>query len=723
MREFKLQMLAVSIMAVGILLGGSACVNAEQLSPGINMPFDKVNMEGTPKGNTIVKGIIGNAMRFDGTPDCGVTVPQVGFSAPATVSAWVKVGCPRIDYRLISRLDSDKDQVGTIRFHGCHVQAWDGNAWKELVPFIAVNGSWQHLTVVFKVDGTATGYVNGKEKKIVSCSFDFKDTKFGVGTAFKATSGSAFAGDLDEFRVYNKALSANEIKRLYSAKLFNRAESQDGTAVTRLGKAAIKESVEPVRPGIPGARPFWNSHSRRFIYAPAFDFKPVSGAQSYRFNVICSDGSTAQFEADTPYAALSPVWTKMTAGSISLKVEGLDKSGAVLGIAGTRDFVKSQPFNGPYPQRACGYTECATGSLEAQFHGDKFQSVLKTGEPDYNFVFPCKFMGAMTSGMTYYAKFAPKSGNADDAMKMARLSADFLIKLTEKEGTPLAGWPPTYWNGWPLDDPKYTHQKIMTLYPAEGAMAYLDLYDATRDEKYMNAALTIADTYLRLRLKSGTWYQILDSVTGEPAAPNLLVPTYVIQFFDRLKNSYGITKYEEARERAFNWIMANAMRTYNWQGQFEDVGAKLPYEDQSNPDVTGVAIILFKESGKHPEYLAMAKEMLRFAEDQFVVWDRRDAVAGVNWAIPSALEQYVCYTAINASNCALIRAFIAGYEATGDPMYKAKALALADTLTVVWKDFGSKEIPTWMNYGEPSNDWMNCSVVSAMTLIECEKLK
>jgi maltose/maltodextrin transport system substrate-binding protein len=263
----------------------------------------------------------------------------------------------------------------------------------------------------------------------------------------------------------------------------------------------------------------------------------------------------------------------------------------------------------------------------------------------------------------------------------------------------------------------------MTLYPAEAAMAYLDLYDATHDEKYLTVARTIADTYLRLQLKCGTWYQILDSVTGEAVAPNLLVPTYVILFFDRLRDSYGITKYESVREKAFNWIMANTMKTYNWQGQFEDVGAKAPYEDQSNPDVTGVSIILFNASDKHPEYLAMAKEMLRFAEDQFVVWDRRDAVAGPNWAIPSALEQYVCYTPINASNHALIRAFIAGYKATGDTMYKAKALALADTLTVAWKDFGSNEIPTWMNYGEPSNDWMNCSVVSAITLIDCEKLK
>ncbi len=700
-------------------------VSADELKPMVNLTFEKQNTElEAAKGLTLTKGIIGNAAHFDGTPEAGLVLPIEGFSSPAAISVWVKVDAPRFDYRLLSRSDDATDKGGIIRFAGYHVQAWNGSDWIELVPFIPVNGTWQHLAIVFNKDGNATGYLNGKEMQSGKCSFEFADTKFCIGTASKLGGGGSFSGSLDELRIYNRALSKSEISKLYPAKLYSRAENDGGTKITGSGKIALKESVEPIRPGIPGVRPFWNDYAVRFIYAPAFDFKPLEGAKHYKYTAINkSDGSTAQFEDAEPTAALSPIWLEINPGRISLKVEGIGPDGKVVGVAGTRDFVKSPPYNGPYKQRAAEYKECAIASLAAQFNSTKFQNVLKNGRPDYNFVFPCKFMNGLTTGMLIYSKYTSSAEERDQAIKMAQLSIDFLLELTEKDGTPLAGWPPTYWNGYLPDDPMFTRQRIMTLYPACAAQTYLDMYDFTKERKYMSAALTVADTYSRLQLENGVWYQLMDPITGESSSPNILIPTRVIAFLDRLKESYGITKYEAMRERAFNWIMENPMKTYNWQGQFEDVDPKPPYVDQSNPDATEISILLFKGSDKNPEYLEMAKELLRFAEDQFVVWDRRDAVARYNWAIPGALEQYVCYTTINGSNCSFINAYIAAYEATKDPIYKEKAISLANTLTVAWKDFGEQEIPTWMQYGEESNNWINCSLISSQTLLELDKLK
>ncbi|MBI5759888.1 MAG: hypothetical protein HZA46_15320 [Planctomycetales bacterium] len=44
---------------------------------------------------------------------------------------------------------------------------------------------------------------------------------------------------------------------------------------------AIQETATPVRPGVPGERPFWNGRAVQFLYAPAFDFKEVPDAKSY----------------------------------------------------------------------------------------------------------------------------------------------------------------------------------------------------------------------------------------------------------------------------------------------------------------------------------------------------------------------------------------------------------------------------------------------------------
>ena len=46
----------------------------------------------------------------------------------------------------------------------------------------------------------------------------------------------------------------------------------------KLTERASQEYLEPLRPGGVDGSPFWNIHSQRFVYAPAFDFKAVDGA-------------------------------------------------------------------------------------------------------------------------------------------------------------------------------------------------------------------------------------------------------------------------------------------------------------------------------------------------------------------------------------------------------------------------------------------------------------
>src|SRR5688572_21114722 len=82
-----------------------------------------------------------------------------------------------------------------------------------------------------------------------------------------------------------------------------------GTSNKSYGQIALQESTVPIRPGVPGKTPFWNVAAKRFIYAPAFDFKAVPNAARYRFEVVSElDNSKHEFESEVPYAPLSPVW-------------------------------------------------------------------------------------------------------------------------------------------------------------------------------------------------------------------------------------------------------------------------------------------------------------------------------------------------------------------------------------------------------------------------------
>lgn len=139
-----------------------------------------------------------------------------------------------------------------------------------------------------------------------------------------------------------------------------------GTEAERLHRAAMREYLDPIRPGYEGRNPFWNAFATKFIYAPAFGFEPVENAVKYRFTVShlgtsmvespryrkdaptedpeprrvlgpgVPTGRSWSFEADSPQQSLAPVWNDIPAGRVRVTAEGLDASGRVLGKAGER---------------------------------------------------------------------------------------------------------------------------------------------------------------------------------------------------------------------------------------------------------------------------------------------------------------------------------------------------------------------------------------------------
>jgi hypothetical protein len=282
--------------------------------------------------------------------------------------------------------------------------------------------------------------------------------------------------------------------------------------------------------------------------------------------------------------------------------------------------------------------------------------------------------------------------------------------------------------------------ELMTSEPAETGMCYLDLFEATHDTTYLGAAVRIGMTYVRTQLAGGTWYQRVDVNTGKAREAALMVPVAVIVFFDRLITRYDRRELLTARDRAFRWCMEHPMVTYNWEAQFEDTRPRDRYKNQSHREAVMCAALLFRASGRHPEYLSAATELLRWAEDSFCVWDRTDPVLtsfwfkpnarwngndpyfGSDWFVPCAVEQYAFFTPINGSSADFIDAFADAFRATGDTVYLAKAVALANTLTLAQRHWGGGEIPTHLREVMPELNWMNCSLGTAMSLLRNAEL-
>ncbi len=492
--------------------------------------------------------------------------------------------------------------------------------------------------------------------------------------------------------------------------------------------------ARPVRPGEPGRVAFWNQFTRRFIYPPAFEFTDSIGADHYRFTITAvRDSQEYTFTAAKPWAPLTPVWKKLPPGEFLLCVEALPGKRHV----GERRFMKSPHFRGITGTPAYPYVESARRCFDDLFGQEKVQSWLTVGEPDPfypKWIYPAKMMGSLAAGMAHFAGMLNEEAGKADVLTVARRAADFLITRSGPPGSPWEYCPPTFWDGVSRDIHPVFMGELMTSEPAETGMCYLDLYETVRDTTYLGAALRIAATYLNTQLPNGTWYQRVDTKTGKPREPALMVPVAVIVFFDRTPAYAGGEGIRTARERAFRWCMEHPMVTFNWEAQFEDTRPRDRYKNQSHREAAMFAALLFRQSRNHPEFLSRAVELLRWAEDSFVVWDRTDPVLtafwfkpntrwngndayfGNDWFVPCAVEQYAFFTPINGSSVDFIDAFADAFRATGDTVYLAKAVALANTLTIAQRYWGGGEIPTHLRTVMPELNWLNCSLYTAMSL-------
>ncbi|MBN2289668.1 MAG: hypothetical protein JXQ83_10085 [Candidatus Glassbacteria bacterium] len=526
-------------------------------------------------------------------------------------------------------------------------------------------------------------------------------------------------------------------------------DSQEGTALKArprfdsqaLHAQAVEESLVPVRPGVPGKSPFWNVGSTRFIYAPAFDFQPVQGAAAYCFTAVPEpEGREYVFQAAEPWALLTPAWKDLPVGYVSLEVEALDSSGNSLGSAGTRRFYRAAPFDGPYGEPVRDYRECARLGLKFLFGHDILRNWLTHGRPDPRYslyCYPSKMIAAVIGGMLLYAEIAPEDKH--EALQIAGNAAEYLIGVSEPAGAPLEFFPPTYdsthidtavlyqndidWEWARMTAGKF-HGQVMLIYPASVANAYLDLFDATGDSSLLRAAERIADTYARVQLPDGNWHLKIYTSTGAPVVDNHARLAQIVPLLERLQDNYHIDKYGRTLALARPLLEARAA-DFNFEGQFEDIEPSRAYLNLAHGTAVEIARKLLEEADRDPGNTARAEELLRFAEDQFVIWERPIPVPRTgedgrseDWITPCALEQYECYCPVDASAAGFISIFRQAYQATGKELYLAKAVSLANTMTRV-QDPQTGYLPTWWEKNTLDKfGWINCGIYDARVMWE-----
>ncbi len=515
------------------------------------------------------------------------------------------------------------------------------------------------------------------------------------------------------------------------------------------GAAEWKRSAIPLRPGEPGQAPFWNAFAKRFIFAPAFDYRPVENAVTYKYEIWCPKNATHHsFEAKVPHTALTPVWALMPVGIFDLRVIGVAANGQRLGIAGEGRYFRAAPFDGPYHEPVVPYDQSALIALEKVMNKSYVEYWLKNKTPDPEYAlyrYAAKMFGSVIIGAVTHARLKPGTSDAARSTQLARIVADYLISISFRPGSPLEFFPPTYHGKW-IAEKAISHAQLhncMMIVAADSGHAYLDLYDLTREPKYLEAAQRIARTYLKSQLDSGSWYLYVNHETGAPTADYISIPTSTINYLERLRNNYGMKDVDAAIQRAFAWIMENPVRTFHWLAQYEDVDMRYfaPYERMSREQACDLAIYLFRRHPDRPDYVELAEDLIRFAEDQFVTWEQMEDLVvtaqlgtlrpppevplsgpgsyAKNWVTPIVHEQYGFWMPSSRNTGLMIETYWDAYVTTKKEVYRAKALSIANNFTRVQQLHGG-DYPTFFTK-YPMPFWMNNSIYPAKVMMTLQR--
>lgn len=492
-------------------------------------------------------------------------------------------------------------------------------------------------------------------------------------------------------------------------------------------------------PGGVSGNPFWNINASQFTFVPSFQFPFIQYCDEYRFTATDRNGKEHTFDADKPTASLAPIWADIPTGFVTLKVETIGKiSRKTKHLIGARTFFKSEPFPGrdAYPPKARSYREASQMAFRYAFENDMSQHWLTHGtpKPDYaHNVYPSKTISSLIRGMIRYADLAPE--RAEEAMKLACNAADYLLSIRFPAGHPMEGLPPTYsFDGLDeavVNDVARAAQRlkdtVMMIYPVEVGLAFLALAKATKDEKYFRAAMVIANFYKNNRTPKGSWPLVYDSNTGKPLKDALCIDFQFVDFFREL---YEITLDEAWKKLSEDYLCfftETCLKEYKWEGQFEDSLVAGNYRNLTHYPANALIGYLAVNKKGDGESIEIAKDLMRFVEDQFVVWGEFAYWSEAKMDerhTPGGLEQYDCYRPIDASTSTILRAFKNMYRYTGNRLYLEKAMALADLLTRRQDDDG--RFPTFFE-GENCehgryNFWINCHIHTAGILLELADL-
>ncbi|NIA29943.1 MAG: hypothetical protein GWP06_08550, partial [Actinobacteria bacterium] len=243
---------------------------------------------------------------------------------------------------------------------------------------------------------------------------------------------------------------------------------------------------------------------------------------------------------------------------------------------------------------------------------------------------PCTQLGM---GIISYIKYYYYTGRADPKiLKMARLMGDYLINetLTPDDGAyPRFTRSTGYNTDFPITRSAQGDEKlgVNVIEPDKGGIAgyaLVLLYDATKEQKYLDQAIHNADVLVKnMRQGDATrspWPFRVDAVTGQYWGERSSNMVYILRLFDALLEK-GYTRFRKPRDELWAWIRdvqipAPESRDASlWVQFFEDMS---PVDNRNSwAPLNTARYLIEKKEALDPDWKALAEKCIRFAIEHF----------------------------------------------------------------------------------------------------------
>lgn len=482
----------------------------------------------------------------------------------------------------------------------------------------------------------------------------------------------------------------------------------------------------------------WNTYSTRFVYAPVWTWKPVKGAAAYIVAFADANNKDARtIRLDAPTYDMSKDWNGIAPGAVDIIAWAVDDKDAPICLAWRKRFTKSPGFDGKTQKpgnwqqsldRAMTYLLAPARDKVEDFEGDMPRSCWSACEESMSgqrrlMGFPALHHPSFIFAFLDYAQQFPNSQHTPTALKQAKQYGDWLLANRLPAGWKCGLFPFSTIQQGKMEG--YIEGKNITLFRASRVgEAMIRLYTQYHDQRYLDYARHIANTFASLQLPDGSWpYRVnpVDGKTVDAYTSNAISPARLFGMLEQIEPN---ATYAAARKKAIEWMMQNPVKTKLWQGQFEDVVSKNPYQNLEHWDTNELIWYIDQYHGKDSSFVKVAEDLNHYIEDQFVVWQTGDKCVSDYCPTPTVMEQYACYRPMEVHTGMWIMSLLALHRSTGKNEYLAKAINAGNSIVRAQQKTGAYS--TWgydLRFERPllTMDWPGCNAVAVMALLQLDR--